>query len=224
MKYINKQKLKNPNGFTLAEVLITLVIIGVIAAMVVPTIIQNSNESATVSKVKKGLSILGQAKILAEAQHGPIADWDYQVNANTNQSRTNFVNYIKPYLSVVKLCSNAFDCALPQHILTLNGNTYNPDSNTFYGFVLSDGSTMFLFTPTIGKCSYESNGISNQCAYVMQDVNGEKEPNTYGRDIFFYYITSNGVFPYTQNDCNKTDRGYGCSSYIIKNSNMKYLH
>ena len=56
------------NGFTLAEVLITLVIVGVVAALTISPLVNTYVESSTVAKVKKGLSILGQAKKLAEAQ------------------------------------------------------------------------------------------------------------------------------------------------------------
>ena len=70
MTYFNRLNLKN--GFTLAEVLITLVIIGVIAALVIPATINTYVERSTVSKVKKAISILGQAKMLAENQNGPI--------------------------------------------------------------------------------------------------------------------------------------------------------
>lgn len=56
-------------AFTLAEILVTLVIIGVVAAFVISTLINTYVESSTVSKVKKGLSILGQAKKLAETEN-----------------------------------------------------------------------------------------------------------------------------------------------------------
>lgn len=49
------------NGFTLAEVLITLVIIGVIAALTIPALINKTNEQDTVTSVKKAYTILSQA-------------------------------------------------------------------------------------------------------------------------------------------------------------------
>lgn len=48
-------------GFTLAEVLITLMILGVIAAMTVPTLIQDTQKKEQVVQVKKGLSMINQA-------------------------------------------------------------------------------------------------------------------------------------------------------------------
>ena len=48
-------------GFTLAEVLITLGIIGVVAAMTIPTLMQKTNDSEIKSSYKKMLSVLNQA-------------------------------------------------------------------------------------------------------------------------------------------------------------------
>ena len=55
---------KTKNGFTLAEVLITLVIIGIVAALTISAVINTYVERSTVAKVKKALSILAQAKNL----------------------------------------------------------------------------------------------------------------------------------------------------------------
>ena len=60
-------------GFTLAEVLITLGIIGVVAAMTIPTLIQNTNSVKFASQFKKSISTLSQAALMAQAQY----DVDY---------------------------------------------------------------------------------------------------------------------------------------------------
>ena len=56
-------------GFTLAEVLITLGIIGVVAAMTIPTLIANTNSAKFRSQFKKTISTLNQAGLMAEAQY-----------------------------------------------------------------------------------------------------------------------------------------------------------
>ncbi len=60
-------------GFTLAEVLITLGIIGVVAAMTIPTLISNTNGAKFRSQFKKTLSTLNQAGLMSQAQY----DFDY---------------------------------------------------------------------------------------------------------------------------------------------------
>ena len=63
------------NGFTLAEVLITLVIIGVIAALTIPNLMQKYQEQTTVKKVQKFYSTLSNAYSLAVKENGSVKDW-----------------------------------------------------------------------------------------------------------------------------------------------------
>ena len=221
-------KIKTKNAFTLAEVLITLVIIGLVAALTISALINTYVERAIVSKVKKGLSTLAQAKKLAEAQNGSVVTWDFEAGMS-EINNAKFFSYLKPYLSVARDCGAAQDC-YKGDVYTLNGilhvNHYstNPD---YHKFVLADGSVMFFKIGNgdgIGKCSASQNVHTNVCAMFFYDVNGDKAPNAFGRDIFFYIFTKDAVYPYMIDNCRKTDYGSGCSSYIIKNSNMKYLH
>src|SRR5574344_866092 len=64
-------------GFTLAEVLITLGIIGVVAALTIPTLIGNYEKTLFANKFKDSFSILSQAVNLSQAENGPLEDWDY---------------------------------------------------------------------------------------------------------------------------------------------------
>lgn len=64
-------------GFTLAEVLITLGIIGIVAAMTLPTVINDSTERETVAKVKKFYSVMNQALLMAISKHGYVDEWTF---------------------------------------------------------------------------------------------------------------------------------------------------
>ncbi len=72
---MNKEKLSQKNGFTLAEVLITLGIIGVVAALTIPTLVQNYQEKVTVNKVKKMYSTLSNAYELIKIDNGDYSQW-----------------------------------------------------------------------------------------------------------------------------------------------------
>ena len=214
------------NGFTLAEVLITLVIVGVVAALTISPLVNTYVESSTVAKVKKGLSILGQAKKLAEAQNGSIEGWDFGegYSAETNLQ---FWNYLKPYISLAKDCGTQTDCYHTNAIYHLNGVNHGINhggDNNYHKFALSDGSVMYFRIALSGKCSTSEGGLDNVCASFFYDVNGSKSPNTYGKDIFMYFMTPNGVYPDLRTDCQKNSTGQGCSGYIIKHNNMNYLH
>ena len=62
-------------AFTLAEVLITLGIIGIVAAMTIPTLIQKNFEKQTVAKLRETQSILSQAMRMAEDEYGDACGW-----------------------------------------------------------------------------------------------------------------------------------------------------
>lgn len=69
------------SGFSLPEILITLGIIGVVAALTIPTLIQNSNSKKFITQFKKSLSTLNQAVINAHAQY----DMDYSLLTSVNE-------------------------------------------------------------------------------------------------------------------------------------------
>ena len=71
----NLQPTKNKRAFTLAEVLITLGIIGVVAAMTIPTLMQKYYEKQTVTKVIEIQSIVSQALKLVEEDYDTPENW-----------------------------------------------------------------------------------------------------------------------------------------------------
>ena len=99
-------------GFTLAEVLITLGIIGVVAAMTIPTLIANTNGAKFRSQFKKTLSTLNQAGLMAQAQY----DFDYAGTAQVCNTNVDTAARENPD-SIMSFCA----------ILngTLTGQTYN---------------------------------------------------------------------------------------------------
>ena len=72
----------NKSAFTLAEVLITLGIIGVVAAMTIPVLVQNHRKHVVETKLKKVYSLVNQAIKMSEAEYGDIEYWDITECAN----------------------------------------------------------------------------------------------------------------------------------------------
>jgi prepilin-type N-terminal cleavage/methylation domain-containing protein len=88
-------------AFTLAEILITLGIIGVVAALTIPAVIEKYQKKVTATKLKQTYSILYQAIKMSEIDNGPVTEW----NSGGNQT------YLYPYLKIVKVCtSNSYEC------------------------------------------------------------------------------------------------------------------
>lgn len=86
-------KHKRYNGFTLAEVLITIGIIGIVAAITIPGLMTKIRHIDTSAKLKKFYSMMKQMVISAEDDYGPVNDWDIKLPYETFLQ-----TYITPYI------------------------------------------------------------------------------------------------------------------------------
>ena len=209
----------NKCAFTLAEVLITLVIIGVIAAITVPTLITKYQKEQTVTRLKKAYSSLAQTRDRAIADYGPVNTWSLGI-VNNSDDTINFLNkYVVPYMNVMKPPTTKNTGHWNATYYNLKGDKSTMGSK-WARFYLNDGTSI--------SCHIN---ISNEKLLCFIDVNGDKNPNKQGKDIFEidYYISS-GLRPWgiwltreqlvsSQNQlhtCNKNCSGSGCAALIMK--------
>ena len=211
---------KNKNGFTLAEVLITLVIIGVIAAATIPTLINNTQKHEYVSKLKKAYSNLVQATNLIIAEEGPVPVWSGEKGV--------VHGYYKKKLVIAKECGYDEGCLEQRRYKYLNGgNSLDWESNdTYYKLVLSDGTQLILeeFYPACNVVGGMS-GEQDICMFMEVDLNGGKEPNTIGRDVFAFVLKKDGLYPVgigRENRCTTNYNGYNCAAKVLKEGAMNY--
>ncbi len=207
-------------AFTLAEVLITLAIIGVVAALTIPTVVRNYQKHQTVTQLKKTYSALANTTNLAIAEYGPIEGWE--INESTGAGSENFANkYLIPYLKVQKNCKiqTTGDCTF--YISYLNSITTNQLGQNWARFYLTDGTLIIVY-------NYNEGGIKYVEVYV--DLNGQRKPNKVSRDIFYFvYFLNTGKFmpngyegsreylkSLTESGCNPDRNGKYCSTLIMK--------
>ena len=219
-------------GFTLAEVLITLVIIGVIAAMTIPTLMNKTNEQETVTAVKKAYSVLGQAYQKVIAENGEIIP--SELGNSQAEATVKMGDMFAKHLSVAKNCgmSTTGDCFADTAYKWFNGSNWG-NVNVFtdrYKIRLNDGMAMTVSAWNVGSVWGTSTSLKNGIGFIQIDVNGDKSPNVVGKDVFTFYITKNGVVPagtleetniHTLSTC-KTYGG-GCTAWVIAKGNMDYL-
>lgn len=234
-------KIKNMNlAFTLAEVLITLGIIGVVAAMTIPSVIQKSQEKATVSQLKKAYTTLSQAVSLAVQNNGTVDTWDIGNYGDTGKS-INILTNLAPYLKINKTCTGAVSNGCnPNQSYTLSGGSYAWNwENVQYRAELNDGTYLYVLGGT-ANCTrnFGTTDILKQgCGWIYEDINGNKPPNTIGKDVFLFYLLKNSIFPVgTANDteykfsgtgaqCAKESPSFGnaCTAWVLYNENLDYL-
>ena len=178
-------------AFTLAEVLITLGIIGVVAAMTMPSLITAKQEKATISTIKKNYSIFANALLMAQNDNGELYTWGITKDADgLNLVSSN----LKPYLKIIEDCGvgEKSDCAPGDNgkFKDLAGNKINESfsSDDYYTFRLNDGTAVAIQLKTKAECiSPEAS-----CMNFYIDTNGKKYPNTVGKDIFYFAGYGNG--------------------------------
>ena len=215
------------HAFTLSEILITLGIIGVVAAMTIPTVVNKYQERVIVSKVKKVYSVINQAFLLSVKDNGYANEWNVE-NTTGTSSVNQLVSYLKPYMKVLRDCGTSSGClGYTEDVYHLKGarhKGYNYDTkDNYYKMILNDGS--YIWFSLVGNyCQFSAGGQSNVCGQIYTDINGGKKPNTIGKDIFLFYITPYAIKPRIDNTCKTNDTGWGCSGYILQNGNMNYLH
>lgn len=205
-------------GFTLAEVLITLAIIGIIATLTIPSLVANVQQQQYITKYKKIYSTFAQAETSIINEYGPIdtlctpTGWTVDTNC--------IMDKFAEKLSVVKKCSgntaytngcwhwlNSGPEINP--LYSMNGTVNFLWGNSYPGLILSDGTLVHFFG---GRAACDN---SFECVTVAVDVNAFSSPNTIGKDVFFLEIHKNSISPYgTITDCDPVTPsgfGYGCS-------------
>ncbi len=214
-------------AFTLAETLITLGIIGVVAAITIPMLQTKLQEIQTVSRLKETYSILSQAIKLAGEDYGYPEEWG--LTGRNAESTQIIAPKIIPYIKVAVDCglgSVNNDKCFPDSTLRLNGTSSS--SSTF------DSKKYYISLLNGTSVAIESAAIVNDIyMYFLVDTNGTAKPNTWGKDIFeFSYRPILGLVPSGHPDFNNTYKetcanisgtGYGCAYYVLNFGTMDYL-
>ena len=195
----------NKKGFTLAEVLITLGIIGVVAAITMPILIGNYQKTVYVNQLKKCVSTLEQGFQMALAKDGVFELENTSLiksmgNASSQDNET-FFNEFKKYFKVIDIKESGFDEWGGYKYI--NGDDASGGGDYFSNAIyLADGSKLILNIggvqhKNIATCNRikELGGnlcsvISTDCFYI--DINGDKGPNQFGRDYFAFELGNNG--------------------------------
>lgn len=185
---INQWKQKRYNftilfGFTLAEVLITLGIIGIIAAMTIPTLMGNIQDAQCKTAWKRAYSAANQAYTQAINDNGG----GFGIYGDPTPNGNAKFSALQSKLKVTQVCNgNTFGNCWATNGVTPDSSTGASQfklskQNTLQGFATSDGMFWILF--------------SNWYSLVAVDTNGNKGPNQWGKDALMFYINDTTITP-----------------------------
>ena len=207
------------SAFTLAETLIVMGIIGVVAALTLPNLNNSTGDKEKVVKVKKIYQNLNDAMGRAVAVYGPFEDW-FINDANATAQTTRAGERLTEFMKLSKNCKMTKGCY-----------TSGTGTSTNYELILSDGTSLSIFT--------SARDIS-----ISVDIDGlNKGKNKYGYDRFgFGNVNSddkNNLIPYGENwspstmtfgsstliaSCAQGNMtSPSCTAWVVNYDNMDYL-
>jgi prepilin-type N-terminal cleavage/methylation domain-containing protein len=211
-------------GFTLAEVLVTLAIIGVVSAITIPSLVTSIQNQRYTAALQKNYSVIARAYLSFQADGNDIK----AAFPGTNLGAAALTK-IAPYFNIIKNCGSGMGCWYnsPRYHLNKDKEGSSDDIDTYYNTIggkaiLADGTMIFVIDGLSTKCSSNSGTgplLNSVCGQIWIDINGYKGPNTYGRDVFAFYIAKTGVYPWGSNGdartCSLLGDGYGCANRVI---------
>ena len=236
-------------AFTLAEVLITLGVIGVVAALTMPTLLKNIAERSN-SEAQANL-----AQKITKSMDLMRADGGLE---RTYNSTDEFVDEFSKYIKISTRCDadHIADCWPTKTVTTTDGETYDvskaktgknlnlkDNKSNNVGIILADGATLILtYNPNAGiigdgdtvtpsfadlpigfgrtkKFAYTTS-VTDPIDFVM-DVNGFKGPNSEARNGKQYDIRSFKVARFSKGCAGKDIDGIGCIYVLPSYSPIK---
>ncbi len=214
---VRKRGIMKFKAFTLAEMLITIGIIGFVSAMTIPSLISNVNDTRFRTQFLKTYAVIQQAVKRMEADDIAIDPKLYDRMGNP------FYRTFLSYLTNATDCGDC--CAFAKNPMPTGCFDYNKNSYlTFRGngtllknffddgqILMPDGSLVMVEQP---------GGSGEERIYVFVDVNGTKPPNRLGHDLFVLQFTDNGLLPMGQNGTDYAEESGTTNKYCDKHSGI----
>lgn len=184
-------RVKKINSFTLAEVLITLGVIGIVAAMTLPQLIRNYQHKVLETQFKKSVSVISQVVLQTKNELGidKLAEYCSQLENTTYPNASGCYLSFFNNLSALSKKTNSYTYYVIKRyndkILTYNGKQQITKSalagigeGVFQTKLMPDGSFINMY-------------IIEAQMYIATDTNGKKGPNRLGHDIFIFTLDKN---------------------------------
>lgn len=212
------------HAFTLAEILITLGIIGIIAALTIPGLLNNYLKHQTVTQLQKAISVLNQAYKLSYDDLGELP----ATATKDLDSEKYFNTYWAPYIKSLTYCKTLKPCGYKTYtpFTQTNGKKsswYIVEPRLRSTFVTPDGYVYAIFLATWEDSNTTT--TKKEEYRIIVDINGGANPNKFGRDVFQLSRTTEdggGIRPYCyqktdteiNKDCSESGIGECCAEKI----------
>lgn len=183
-------KCTNHKAFTLAEVLTTLMVIGVVAALTIPNLVSSYRKTQIETSIKKGYSTLANAVTMAKTEHGSVKTIVEEINSLSMDSyeKSNYFTkrFLLPYMKYVKFYEanksghKDLNVSKLHYMEKEDENMYLINRSHHPIIILSDNTAISVLL-------WGADAIP----YFIIDSNGFKNPNKLGHDAFIFTLREN---------------------------------
>lgn len=177
--------LKYEKGFTVSEVLVAVAIIGVVAALVVPAMINNFAKSGFESLLGSFYNDLSQSITLANTEKGAyLSRTSLATNTGAKLLKTYMQVKLEPNCSADEPCfANTYESIDG----TVTKSISEACSETFTQVMINNGAAV-----CINAMTTDASKIKDNYSVIYVDTNGPDEPNIGGKDMFVFNLYSDG--------------------------------
>ena len=244
MKEIISKNFKSyiESAFTLAETLIVIGIIGVVAALTLPNLNHATGDKEKVTKVMKIYSSLTDAIDRAQAVYGDYDTWftdiNFQGESDSSKANERFAKRIIEFMKVSKDCGFDEGCFSDAPLLSMNSRSWKNyltelKSQHSYMVMLPDGISVGFNGcnwPTWNAQSGSSDDTGD--CRIRVDIDGpNKGKNQEGNDLFYFNICKTGIAcgqlqpegNYVSTGNNPTVSNQNFTAWVIDHGNLDYL-
>lgn len=222
-------------GFTLAEVLITLGIIGVVAALTAPSLVMSSRNESNAAKLAVTVSNLENAFTNAIVQEDVDNIYKTRMWSSSDlgsysddASIAPFIGNLSKYIHLngyeITKAKDFYNGTGPYTMTATGGKgdisdtdkKGTTDMDKCFIVYTKNGAALFMKTYATGDSNTttqdavaeKGGALYSDAMDLFIDVNGKAAPNTYGRDIFHFYVGSDGIlYPYGGLDVSIYEKG-----------------
>ncbi|MBQ8458642.1 prepilin-type N-terminal cleavage/methylation domain-containing protein [bacterium] len=199
-------------AFTLSETIITIGIIGIVAAITLPSLIAHIQDIQYRNMWKRQFSIFQDAtKNILNDYEGSFS------NAGLSEQDDTLMLLYTKYIKTAQICNSMHDnngrpfrdpICWSEELKYLNKKAQINAPSTAL-FLNGTGSAYYTYANTCKDST-------QRCGYILVDINGKSKPNTIGRDIYRIEVYDDRIEANSNNDCEKTSNGFGCSKKYLK--------
>lgn len=207
-------------GFTLAEVLIALALVGIVSALTLPTLVSENRKKTQASTLSVAVSNFETAmrSMMAAEDVTELVDtraWrrvaDNLSSGTSEADIRRFVGDISDYIEIQSFDRSVANFYRGKTVRDINNNNVGANNWAMSGKVVfsTNSNVVYMISTgnvqnrTITAAQALTNGINlrNTVAFITIDVNGSQQPNMFGRDIFYFELGDDGVlYPFGGRD------------------------